>query len=42
MVEAGFVGVEGFEEGECLGEGAAGVGVVHFVFICGYISGELI
>ncbi len=30
--------VEGFEEGECLSEGA---GVVHFVFVCGYLSGEL-
>lgn len=36
------MGVEGFEEGECLSEGAAAVGFVHFVFVCGYFSGELI
>ena len=36
------MGVEGLEEGACLREGAAAVGVVHFVFVCGYFSGELI
>lgn len=39
------MGVEGFEEGGCLGEGVVGVVVVHFCVLrleCVYISGGLI